>query len=287
MKKELFLSYFKVMIGSVIFAASINLFIVPFALYNSGIIGTAQVIRTLLVDYCHLQFNFDIAGIINFLLNVPLLILAFKYLKPAFVVKTLFSIFVQTIALSIVPIYSTPIIQDRLASILIGAIICGVGCSYVLVQRGCVGGTDIIGMILAAKMPKMSVGKVGLYYNAVLYTICAFIFNIETAIYSILQTAIFSFVVDRQHLQNIEVSIMVFTHCAEVKRMIIETQHRGVTYWNGVGAYTNSQMEVLVSVVSKYEIPRLRKRIKDLDPQAFIIVSKQLEVTGGYEKRLV
>ena len=189
--------------------------------------------------------------------------------------------------MSIVPILETPIIEDILASIIVGAITSGIGCSMILVQKGCAGGTDIIGMLLSIKMPKMSVGKVGLYFNTVLYTICAFMFNVQTAIYSMLQMFIFSFVVDKTHLQNIEVSVMIFTKCKEVKKMIMDDQHRGVTYWHGIGAYTNQETEVLVSIVSKYEIPALRKKIRELDPHAFIIISSQLEVSGGFEKRLV
>ena len=287
MNKENLLSYFKVAIGSILFAVSVNLFIVPFSLYNGGIIGLAQLIRSILIEVFKLNSSFDIAGIINFCLNVPLLIIAFKSLNASFVFKTLWSIVVQTLVLSIVPVLSTPLIQDRLASILIGAIISGVGCSMILVQRGCAGGTDIIGMVLSARYPKMSVGKVGLYFNAVLFTVCALLYNIEIAIYSILQVAVFSFVVDKTHLQNIEVSVMIFTHCPDVKTMIMQKQHRGVTYWHGIGAYTNKETEVLVSIVSKYEIPELQKKILELDPSAFIVVSQQLEVSGGFEKRLV
>ncbi len=287
MNKENLLSYFKVAIGSILFAVSVNLFIVPFSLYNGGIIGLAQLIRSILIEVFKLNSSFDIAGIINFFLNVPLLIIAFKSLNASFVFKTLWSIVVQTLVLSIVPVLSTPLIQDRLASIIIGAIISGVGCSMILVQRGCAGGTDIIGMVLSARYPKMSVGKVGLYFNAVLFTACALLYNIEIAIYSILQVAVFSFVVDKTHLQNIEVSVMIFTHCPDVKTMIMQKQHRGVTYWHGIGAYTNKETEVLVSIVSKYEIPELQKKILELDPSAFIVVSQQLEVSGGFEKRLV
>lgn len=287
MKNNSLYSYFIVTVGSILFGAAVNLFIVPYELYNGGIIGLAQVIRTILVQYLHIDINFDIAGIINFFLNLPLLIMAFKNLKTSFVKKTIWSIFVQTITMSIIPVMQTPIVQDRLASIIVGAIASAIGCSMILVQKGSAGGTDILGMLFAIKMPKMSVGKVGLYFNFVLYSICAVLFNIEIAIYSILQVAIFSAVVDRMHLQNIEVSVMIFTKCSDVKDMIIKEQHRGVTYWKGIGAYTNQDTEVLVSIVSKYEIPELRKKIKELDPQAFIVISSQLEVSGGFEKRLV
>ena len=60
---------------------------------------------------------------------------------------------------------------------------------------------------------------------------------------------------------------------------------RGVTYWNGFGAYTNNQTEVLVTICSKIEVNRIKKDILRLDPKAFIIMSNA-NVTGGFEKRL-
>ena len=69
--------------------------------------------------------------------------------------------------------------------------------------------------------------------------------------------------------------------------MIINDMHRGVTYWKGQGAYTNNETEVLVTIVSKYEVPKIRREILKMDPKAFIIVSSQLNVDGNVEKRLI
>ena len=93
--------------------------------------------------------------------------------------------------------------------------------------------------------------------------------------------------VDKGHLENIDVALMIFTKNEKVKKMIMEDNKRGVTTWTGKGAYTNKETEVLVSVVSKYEVPLLKKKIRKIDKDAFIIVSNVEDVSGGYEKRLV
>ena len=91
-------------IGSFLFCAGLNWFIVPVNLYNGGTVGISQIIRTLLQSNFGLTFAFDIAGVINFIINIPLLILAFTKFGKSLFSKTLFSVVVQTILFSILPI---------------------------------------------------------------------------------------------------------------------------------------------------------------------------------------
>ena len=275
-----------VVIGSIIFALGCNLFIVSTDIYSGGIVGTSQVIRSLLIEHTSLDPNFDIAGIINMIINVPLLVIALRVLKGPFVYKTVLSVAIQTVAFSIIP--TDPIIDDRLASLIIGAIVSGVGAGLVLTAKASAGGNDITGMLLLSRDPKTSVGKVILFYNIVLYILCAIFFDIETAIYSVIQSFVFSFALDKTHLQNIEVSLMIFTRNKDVKKMIINDKHRGVTYWQGLGAYTDKETEVLVTILSKYEVNDIRQKIKEMDEHAFIICFEDLgSVDGNVEKRLI
>ena len=277
--------YLIIAAGSIIFAAANNLFIVPSGVYAGGIVGTAQIIRTVLNDYLNISFSFDIAGIINMCLNVPLLVMAYFILNSSFVKKTVFSVAIQTVAFSAIPVY--PVVSDNLAAIIIGSIVAGYGVGLILIQKATAGGNDVTSMLLMKHNPNLSVGKFNLLYNVFVYIFCAILFNLETSIYSILHATLFSVVVDRLHLQNIEVSLMIFTRNDNIKNMIINDMHRGVTYWKGQGAYTNNETEVLVTIVSKYEVPKIRREILKMDPKAFIIVSSQLNVDGNVEKRLI
>ena len=277
--------YLIIAAGSIIFAAANNLFIVPSGVYAGGIVGTAQIIRTVLNDYLNISFSFDIAGIINMCLNVPLLVMAYFILNSSFVKKTVFSVAIQTVAFSAIPVY--PVVSDNLAAIIIGSIVAGYGVGLILIQKATAGGNDVTSMLLMKHNPNLSVGKFNLLYNVFVFIFCAILFNLETSIYSILHATLFSVVVDRLHLQNIEVSLMIFTRNDNIKNMIINDMHRGVTYWKGQGAYTNNETEVLVTIVSKYEVPKIRREILKMDPKAFIIVSSQLNVDGNVEKRLI
>ena len=105
--------------------------------------------------------------------------------------------------------------------------------------------------------------------------------------YSIIYIVVFLLTVDRWHYQNIEVELMIFTHVPEVKTMIMQEYTRGVTHWDGKGAYTNRHTEVLVTIVSKSEVSAVKKDVRRLDPNAFVIAHTGVGVTGGYQKRLV
>ena len=279
--------YTMILIGSALFAASINLFVVPVNLYNGGIVGLSQIFRTVLVSRMNLNFSFDIAGVINFLINVPLFVMAYRSLSRKFFLGTLLSLITQTVCFSLIPTPAVPILDDVLASLIIGAIVGALGIGMTLVSGASGGGTDIVGVYAALHWKSFSVGKLQLLFNALVYCLCAFLFDLPIAIYSIIYAAVYSFVLDKVHLQNIEMSLMIFTKNPEIKSRILKDFVRGVTYWKGLGAYTQTETEVLVTIVSKDEVNDLRRMITQMDPKAFIIVNEGLQITGNFIKRLV
>lgn len=274
-------TYLHITLGAALCALGINLFIVPVNLYNGGAIGIAQIIRTLL----NLNVSFDIAGIINLMINIPLFILAYKGVSRKFFVRTVYSLLVQTILFSFI-VLDAPIIEDRLAACLIGGIITAHGVGMTLRYGSSCGGIDILGVYYTSKKPDASVGQLSGIINGIIYAICAVLFDLPTAIYSIIYACIFSLVVDKAHHQNINVSVMIFSKVDYLQDLIMFDLKRGVTCWKGIGGYTDSSTNILYTVISKYEINQLKKCILEVDPKAFIIVTEGLNVTGNLEKRL-
>lgn len=279
---------FIIVIGSFIYAASVNLFAVPAGIYSGGIVGTAQLIRTIIINTTGFNPNYDFAGIINFCLNIPLFLLAYKSLSKRFTYTTLLSIIVQTITMTLVKVPSTPFVEDVIAQLVVAGVTTGVGCGFVLLMKSSSGGMDILGMWMGQKRMGISVGTIAVFYNAVLYALCAFLFNFQTAIYSLIYVFIFGVAMDKVHYQNIDVQVMVFTkHPDEIKEIIVKEYVRGITYWSGKGAYTNEDTEVFITICSKYEVPKMRKMIREHDPHAFVITTENINVKGNVEKRLV
>ena len=89
------------------------------------------------------------------------------------------------------------------------------------------------------------------------------------------------------HTQNIVMSAMIFTRNKAVKKAILHEMTRGVTCWEGKGAYTDTETDILMTVISKYEVNHLHDLVLGLDPKAFIILSEGMQVTGNYERRLL
>lgn len=286
--RQFFKDYFFIIAGTFIYSAALNLLIVPLGLYSGGIVGIAQIIRTFLTNYLHLSFPsmFDMAGLITFMLNVPLLYLAFKRLGKRFFVRTLVSSTASSFFLSVLKISSGPVISDRLTACIIGGFIEGFGTGLTLRAGGSGGGTDILGMLMVKKDPNASVGKISVIFNVFVFGICAFEFDYTVAIYSIIFNIIGSFTIDKLHYQNIKISAVVITKSGAAAQAIMTELERGVTILSGCGGYTGETVNVLVTVISKYEEQRLKKIVTELDPHSFIIFYDRTNVTGNFIKRL-
>lgn len=276
-------------VGELIAAAALNLFIVPLSLYTGGLMGVCQLIRTLLNTYLGINFGaYDIAGILYFLLNVPILLVAYRTLGRGLVVKTLICTVSYSLFYSIIPIPSAPIIDDYLTACLLGGILAGVGSGIVLTCGGSGGGLDIVGLCLSKRGSAFTVGKFSLTFNVFLYTACLILFSPEVAIYSVIYNFFTSMVLDRMHQQNVSVQALIFTKGDQdaLARFIIEQLHRSVTYWNGIGAYTKEGVHVLCVCLSKYEIEELLHTVRTIDPHAFLTVQEGTHIYGNFQRKV-
>ncbi|MBO5869946.1 MAG: YitT family protein [Clostridia bacterium] len=281
-----FLKASSIFVGALVYAFGMNCFVVPTGLYTSGLLGFSQIIRTVLEEFFALSFPFDISGIISFGLNIPLLIFAYKAVGKTFIFKTLFCIVVQTVLLSVLPINT--IIDDPLTSCIVGGIMCGFGVGVSLRNGGSTGGVDVIGMYFAKKS-SYSVGTVSMIFNIFVYG-CAFLImhDLERIIYTLIYASISTIALDRMHIQNINSEVIIISKQknAEIQEAIIREMHRGVSYWEGYGAYTGESNHVLYVVVSKYEVSQLKKIVKKIDPNSFVSIKNGIDITGNFQKRL-
>lgn len=274
--------------GNVLFAAAVNIIITPFGLYNGGFMGIAQLLRLFCVNVLHMPVKpgFDLVGVIYFVENVPLFLLAYRVVGKKFTVRTLFSTIVASLSLALVPVFHTPIIHDRLTACLVGGVLAGTGAGMVM-RSGCSGGgQDIIGITLSIRHPNTKVGVINIFVNAFIYGICLLLFDFETVVYSLIYTTFISIFIDRVYIQNINVQAMIFTKSKGVTDRILNQLDRGVTAWNGWGAYTHEDSYILVTMISKYEIPQLLDLVHEVDPNAFIIVTEGTRIYGNFIKRL-
>ncbi|WP_443662612.1 YitT family protein [Dysosmobacter sp.] len=276
-------------VGELISAAALNLFIVPLNLYNGGLLGLCQIIRTLMQEYLHISFGaYDVAGIFYFIINIPILLFAYKTLGRSFVLKTLICTASYSLFYSLIPIPPTPIVEDYLTACLLGGILAGVGSGIVLTCGGSGGGLDIVGLCLSKRGSAFTVGKFSLSFNAFLYAACLILFSPAVAIYSVIYNFFTAMVLDRVHQQNVSVQALIFTREDQeaLARFIIEKLGRSVTYWNGVGAYTGEGVHVLCVCLSKFEIEELLHAVHTMDPHAFVTAQEGTRIYGNFTRKV-
>ena len=274
--------------GCFLFAFGVNIIITPLGLYNGGFMGIAQLIRTVLFQMFDFSFlkQIDIAGIVYYIINIPIFYWAFREMGKGFLVRSLISVTIQTVFMTFIPIPTEPIFGDRLMSCIIGGLVVGTGVGMILRGRSSGGGQDVIGVIFAKKYPGFSVGKIAIMMNVLVYAVCLWMFDIEVVVYSLIYTTVLALACDRVHVQNINMSVMIFTKHEGIEYIVMEEMRRGVTKWEGVGAYTNEASHVLYIMVSKYEVEQLKEIIHRVDPHAFIVLNEGSMVVGNFEKRL-
>ena len=275
-------------VGNFIFSATMNYLVTPFAIYCSGAMGVAQLIE-LLLKTLHIPAVPGIGwlGLIYWGMSIPSFIYGMVQLGKKFLFKTVYSITTLSLFLSIIPVAETPIIENKVMGCIAAAVVGGLALGYGTFSSGAgAGASDVIGMVLAQKKPGFSIGIMNMIVNICVYSICAFIYGIEGAAFSIFYAAILAWAMDKGHLQNHYIEITVYSKVPVLANELSLKINRGVTSWYGEGAYTQTQTNVLKTIVTQKESGDVIKTIYELDPQAFISVHEIGKVHGIFDKRL-
>lgn len=276
-----------IVLGNLTYSMGVNLMINPIHLYSGGFTGIAQLIRTLLLDVLNLPQigGIDYMGVIYFLLNLPFFLMAYKVMGRKFCITTLISIAMASAFLAIIPVPKVPIVEDRILASIVGGLGSGFGAGLVLRAGSSQGGQDLIGVCLAKTHPDFKVGVIGIIISICVYSFCLFMYDIQTVFYSIIFAVMTGIFIDKVHVQNIKIECMIFTKVEGLDKILLKEMNRGATTWEGLGAYTNEDSHIIVTVISKYEEPHLREVLAEYDPDAFMIINDNTRVAGNFQKR--
>jgi len=289
-KNNKLIRFIVALLGCIIYAVGMNLFIIPENTFSGGLVGLSQLLGVFLSRFLGIDFgNFDFTGIVYYVLNIPIAIWAWKCIGKRFLAKTVACITVLSLSMSLIPIPKTPILgDDILASCIIGGIFTGVGIGLSLSYGSSMGGLDIIGLILTSQKKASSIGMLYLVVNGILYSLCFFAYDAKTVIYSMIVSAICSFTMDRVHTQNINVEVKVITKVRDkaMQSEIMEEMYRGITRLDCKGAYTEDDEYIFYIVMSKYEVAQLREIVHKYDPNAWIVVNEKVSIFGAFVKKV-
>ncbi len=231
-------------------------------------------------------------GLVYFYVNATLVILGMIILGPKFGIKTIYAILVNTLFISLMDKYIPAGIlgldadSDKLLMVILGGAIAAVGIATCFRQGGSSGGTDIIAMIVN-KYRNISLGKVILICDLVIVTSSVLVFGeVKPAIYGFVTMGVVSYTID-MIMSGSKQSFQLFVFSPkyqEIGKRVIEEAHRGVTYLDAVGGYTEQPQKVVLIICRKTEITKVYHIIRDVDPQAFISSANVSGVYGqGFE----
>lgn len=280
--KSIIKNVFLILVGSLISSLAINLFISKAKLLSGGTPGISLIIQYL--------FDFP-AGYSVLILNIPLLILSYKFLNKRFTILT----FIGIISFSLFLILTSPLkgvidTNDTLLLCLYGGALNGIGIGIVFSNHGSAGGLNIISALIKVKHDNFKIGKISFCINILIVGIATIFFGVTSALYTITAMFITAEVTDRIII-GIGTQKLVLIITAKEKEIcsgILYKMHRGVTYLYGEGAYTGKHEKILFCTVPLNEIPELKLIVKEIDNNAFMITVDASEVRGkGFKNDLI
>ncbi len=213
--------------------------------------------------------------------NGGLLLWAWRELSPSFVMKTAFSVALMTVLLKVLHILPVPVITDSLLIVVFAGLINGMGVGLVFRAEACMGGTDIIAMVLR-KRYGIELGIYSFLLSSSVLFLAIFVVGVEKTLYGGLLLYITGLMVDNT-LRSFDrrKQILLITRCPdEISSFILNEMHRGVTRLNGEGGFSKQPRPVLLTFLSQGQVVRLRRFVLSLDANAFMAVSDASEVRG-------
>ncbi len=267
-----------VIIGALFNASSLNFFLIPAKVLASGFTGIAQLISTLLqVTPLHIS-----TGIILLVLNIPVAYIGWKKVGKRFTLYSILSVGITTFFLTVLPIHAFT--HDIILNAVFGGVIGAIGVGLTLKFGASTGGMDIVAMILS----RMSDRPIGIYFftlNGLIVLSAGFFFGWQEALYTLVTLYASSRVIDAIHTRHAKLTAMIVTSKGkEIQKAIHDEMVRGITRLPAKGAYTESDKEMLMIVITRYELYTLEKIIKYVDPGAFTNIVETAGIFGFFRK---
>ena len=268
-------------VGCFLLALSFILFFDPHSIAPGVLTGLAVIVNYLL----HIPL-----WLVNLIFNVPLFIIAYKVLTKIECLKTLLGIVFFTLALNLCENFANlEITNDVLLATLTGGVILGLGLGIIFKINGTTGGTDLIGLILNRWFPSVSVPKLMGVADCIVVISSIFATGkIEIGLYSALGLYIAVVVSDMviEGIHSAKSFTIISNSPNEISKAILEKMNRGVTILSAKGGYTKEEKDALLVVVSKKEVSSLRRIVKTVDPNAFVVITDVHEALGEGFKQI-
>ncbi|EIW15587.1 MULTISPECIES: YitT family protein [Pelosinus] len=268
--------YIILFIGSVIYAAGLEIFLVPNNVIDGGVVGLA-------IMASHLT-GLPL-GVFLITINIPFIYLGYKQIGKTFTLSTIFSIIVLSYFTKMflpVPGFT----DDLFLASIFGGIILGIGVGLIVRYGGSLDGSEIVA-ILMDKQSSFSVGEIVLIINLFILSAAGLVFGWDRAMYSLVTYFIASKVIDIviEGLDESKAVIIVSDYSASIAEALMARLGRGVTILHGEGAYKGDEKHILYTVITRLEMAKFKSLVSEIDEDAFITINDVHDVMGGTFKK--
>lgn len=273
-----FIDFLGILLGSLITALGVSALLIPNKIAAGGASGVATILYHL--------FSWS-PGVILLCINVPLLILS------GFLVSWKFSLnsVVGALATSLFVMYfegMAPLTTDPLLATLFGGIISGIGVGIVFRSNGSTGGSDLLARIITKYTP-ITLGQSFIIIDVIIVASAGFLFSPEYIMYALIGLYLCARVIDivQEGISYTKQVTIISNRIEEITDEILDKLSRGVTHLYSRGGYTKQDKLSAFVIIRRNELASVKRLIKDIDPDAFVIVSDVHQVLGeGFQKNI-
>lgn len=270
----------QIVLGAGLAVLAMKGFMIPNRFMDGGVTGVSILL--------HEIFHINISLLVIFL-NLIFIYLGYKKIGKTFAVQTTLAVTLLSLGLFFFEI--EPITSDKLLIAIFGGILIGTGVGLVIRSGGVIDGSEVIAVFTKRKTG-FSNSEIIMLINSIIFAVAAFVFGIETAMYSIITyftaTRVTDYVVDG--IEEFTALNIISSHQDDIKNFLVNELGKGITVYKGERGYLpgsfhiKNDCEIIVTIVTRLEIKQIQDALTEIDPKAFIYVQSIKEATGGILK---
>ncbi|MCR8643892.1 YitT family protein [Paenibacillus sp. N1-5-1-14] len=264
---------FIILVANLLISIGFNQFLIPHQLLAGGISGIAMLIG---------YFSDLHIPILYFLLNLPIIVWGFVVIGRRFIIISLLSVAITSWMMTFIP--TDGFVHAPILAAVFGGVLIGTGTGLLLRIGGSSAGFDIVGSILTRHYDFPLGGVLIVLNGVVIAALGYFKDNWDLALYSMLAIYITGVVVDMLHIKHVKVTAFIVTSKKEQMLEKMLRTPRGVTILKAEGAYSSMPSDVLMTVITRYELVELKRIVESVDEDAFVNIVETAGIWGKFNR---
>lgn len=269
-----------IILASLLMAVNIKTFVRTGELYPGGATGLTILIQKIFEMFFQAEVPYTI---VNLILNAFPVYIGFRFIGKKFTLYSCLVIVLTSVFTDLIPGFN--VTSDILLISIFGGMINGFVISLCLRMNATTGGTDFIAIYFSQKKGVDSFNIV-LGINIVIISVAGYLFGWDKALYSIIFQYASTQMLHMLYKKYQQNTLFIVTNLPkEVCYGIAEISHHGATILEGEGSYEGRQRSIVYSVVSSAESEKVIRRVKEIDPKAFVNVMKTQQISGRFYQK--